>query len=269
VRVALDIPQTVGKSSASGASNLLLFRGPIRELDFVGEQNTASHDVNKTELGLDSTKTLLCNRSICLLLHNLNTEEIVGISLKSFVTVGRNLILPVGLSDRWANVMRVKAAMSGTMVKTKDGTVGDVLRLRKGVPGLGAIDGLAINSKRLSLVLKEPHVVVVLVRVQGDLLLLATGRVHERMRVEVTTLSVDMADGDTAAHDDIGGDILHTLVIESGLELGAHEAITVTRVLEADEVDGEHGHVEGERNDDETEDTSHKVLSEKTLFIRQ
>jgi len=78
-----------------------------------------------------------------------------------------------------------------------------------------------------------------------------------------------MADGDTAAHDDIGGDILHTLVVESGLELGAHEAITVTRVLEADEVDGEHGHVEGERNDDETEDTSHKVLSEKTLFIRQ
>ncbi|KAI6763635.1 hypothetical protein HG531_013023 [Fusarium graminearum] len=76
-----------------------------------------------------------------------------------------------------------------------------------------------------------------------------------------------MADTDTATHHNIGGDILHSLVVKGGLKLGAHEAIAISRVLETDEVNGEHGHVESKRNDDQTEYSGHKMLAEKTLHV--
>jgi hypothetical protein len=161
----------------------------------------------------------------------------------------------------------MKAAVGRAMVKTENGAILDVLRLGKGIPRMSTVNGLPIDSKRLSLVLEKPNIVVVFVGVQGNLLLLAASRVHERVRVKITALGVHMADSNTAAHHDIGGDILHSLVVESGLKLGAHEAITVTGVLEADKVDGEHSHVEGERNDNKTEGSGHEVLGEKTLGI--
>jgi hypothetical protein len=50
------------------------------------------------------------------------------------------------------------------------------------------------------------------------------------MRVKITALGVDVTDRDTAAENDIGCDVLHLLVVQGGLELGAHEAIAVTGI---------------------------------------
>ena len=267
MRVALNIPQTVGQSASTSASHFLLLRSPIRKLDFVREQDTASHDMDKTELAFNGSETLLGDRTSSLLLNNLDSEKIVGITLKSFVTIGGNFVLPVSLSDRGADVMRMQAAVGWAVVKTNNGTVLDVNRLRKGIPGLGTVDGLAVNSKGLGLVFKKPDIVVILVRVQCNLLLLAASRVHKRVRVQIATLGIDMADSDTAAHHDVGGNVLHSLVVEGGLELGAHKAVTISRVLEADKMDGEHGHVESHGDDDKAEYPSHEVLGEQTLYV--
>jgi hypothetical protein len=267
--IALNVPQAVRQSTPTGASYFLLLRGPIRKLDLVREKNAASHDMNKTELGLNGSETLLCDSTMGLLLDNLDSEQVVGVALKALVTVGRDLVLPVSLSDRGTNIVRMQAAVGRAVVKTENGAILDVLRLGKGIPRMSTVNGLPINSKRLSLVLEKPDIVVVLVGVQGDLLLLAASRVHERVGVKITALGVHVADGNTAAHHDIGRDILHSLVVESGLELGAHEAIAVTGVLEADKMDGEHSHVECERNDNKTENSGHEVLGEKTLDIRK
>ncbi|KAI6763636.1 hypothetical protein HG531_013024 [Fusarium graminearum] len=51
------------------------------------------------------SETLLGDSTSSLFLDNLDSEEIVGITLKSLITIGGNFILPVGLSDRGANVM--------------------------------------------------------------------------------------------------------------------------------------------------------------------
>lgn len=265
VLVVLDIPQAVGKGAATSTGDLLLLGSPVRELDLVGEEDTASHDVDKAELGLNDADTLLGDGTVRSLLDNLNAEVVVGITLKTLIAISRDLVLPVSLGDRGSDIVGVEAAVGGAMEEAEDAAMLDVLGLRKGVPGRGTVDGLAINAKGLSLVLEQPDVVVVLVRVESDLLLLAARGVHEGVGVEVATSGVDMTNANAAAHDDIGRDILHALAVKSGLKFGAHETITVTGVLENGEVNGEHGHVEGDGDDNEGEDTGHEVLGPKAL----
>lgn len=74
VLVVLDIPDAVGHAASAGASNLLLLGSPLRELDLVREQSTASHDVDQSELGLDGSEAFLGQGSLGLLLDNLNAE---------------------------------------------------------------------------------------------------------------------------------------------------------------------------------------------------
>jgi hypothetical protein len=88
------------------------------------------------------------------------------------------------------------------------------------------------------------------------------------VRVKIATLSVDMADGDSASHDDVGRNIHHTLAVQSSLELGAHESVTLTRIAEAEEVNGEHGEIESGGDDDETEESGHEVLEPEALRVR-
>ena len=63
-----------------------------------------------------------------------------------------------------------------------------------------------------------------------------------------------MAQADSRAESNIGRYIRHALGVERRLKFRRHEAITITRVDQADEVDSKHGHVEGHGDDDETED---------------
>jgi hypothetical protein len=73
-----------------------------------------------------------------------------------------------------------------------------------------------------------------------------------------------MADANPAAHDDISRNVLHPFGVEGGLELRAHETITLTRVDQSSEVDGEHGKVKRQGNDNQGEDASHEVLAPET-----
>lgn len=255
--VVLDVPQAVGKRAAASASNFLLLGRPLRELDLVGEEHAASHNVDKTELGFDDTQTLLGNGVLGLLSDNFDTEVIVGITIKALEAIGGNLVLPFLLGDRGANIVRVKATVGVLVVQTEDSAVLNVLRLGQGVPSVGSVDRLAVNTEWLSLVLENPDVVFVLVGVESDLLLLATGGIHQGVGVKVTPLGVDVTNRDLAAHHDIGGDILHLLAVEGGLELGAHEAIALAGVDETHKVDGEHGQVDRRRDDNEREGASH------------
>lgn len=264
VLVVLNVPDTVGETATASASNLLLLRRPLRKLDLVREENAAGHDVHKSELGLNGADALLGNGVERLLLDNLDAEEVVGVTFEALVTVGGDLVLPVSLGDGRANVVGVEAAESRLVEQAKHGAVLDVLGLRQVVPSVGSVDGLAVNTEGLGLVLEKPDVVLVLVRVQSNLLLLATGRVHEGVRVQVSALGVDVTNGYTATHEDIGGHVFGGLVIERSLELGAHEAIAVARVGQAQKVDGKHGEVEGDGNDNEAEDSGHEVLGPET-----
>src|SRR5687768_8599004 len=135
--------------------------------------------MDKAKLAFDGSETLLGDSTSSLLLDNLNSKQIVGVTFKSLITIGRNFVLPVSLSDRGTDIMRMQAAVGRAVIKTKNSTILDVDRLGKSVPGLGTVDGLAVDSKGLSLVLKKPDVVVILVRIQCNLLLLTASRVHE------------------------------------------------------------------------------------------
>ena len=264
VLVALNVPDTVGESAALGASNFLLFETPVRQLDLVREQHTAGHQVNELELGLNSAKTLLGLFAIRHGLDNFDAEEIVGVTFEALVSVCAHLVLPVCFSDRRAVVVGVNTAVSDDMVQAEDRSVSNPFRVEL-VPGHwprnGSVTGrVAGPVNRLSLVLQKEHVVLVLVGVKSDLLLLATSRVHVLMRVQVAALSVVVTKADTCAKCDIGGHISHCLCVEGGLELAAHEAVTVTRVHKAYEVDREHGHVKGDGDDDQAESASKEML---------
>lgn len=264
VLVVLDIPQAVGHATLAGACNFLLLRRPIGKLDLVGEESATSHDVNEAKLGLNGANTLLGNGALGLLLDNLNTEEIVGITIESLITIGGNLVLPLSLADRGTNIVRVKTAVGRLVVQSDGSAVLEVRKLTEVVPGLGSVDGESVDIEGLSLVLDQPNVVLVLVGVESDLLLLTSSGVHQGVRVKIASLSVDVADRNAATKENISSNILHALAVEGGLELGAHETITLTRVGEAKEVDSEHSHVESDGNDNETEDASHDMLGPKT-----
>ena len=107
MHVTFDVPNAVGKSTPSSTCDLLLLETPLGKLDLVREENAASHDMHKSELGLDGSKALLRLGSVGLFLDNFDAEEVVRITLESLVSVGRDLVLPVGFSDRSANVVRV------------------------------------------------------------------------------------------------------------------------------------------------------------------
>lgn len=78
--------------------------------------------------------------------------------------------------------------------------------------------------------------------------------------MQIATLGVGMADRDTTTEGDIRGSVLHTLVVQSSLEFGAHKSISIAGILEDQEVNRKHGHVEGNGNDDEAESAGEEVL---------
>jgi hypothetical protein len=218
--------------------------------------------MDKPEFGLDSSDALLSYRSIGLALDNFDTEKIIRITLEAFVTVGGNFVLPVSLGHRCADIVGVEASVGGDVVEANDTTIFDVGRTNV-VPSFRAGEvwaSVVIWHDWQSLVLQDPDVVLVLVGIEGNLLLLATSRVHVAVRVEVSTLSIPVAQRDTASISDVSGNSLHALGVQCRLELGRHEAIAFTRVDQADEVDSEHGHVKRNRDDDETKHASEEVL---------
>lgn len=266
--VALDVPDTVWQSATLGASDLLLFETPVGQFDLVREEHTASHDVNELELCLNSSQALLGVLAVRHGLDDLYAEQVVGVTLEALVSICGDLILPVSLSEWRTHIVRVQTTISGNVVETDERTVRDPFRV-EAIPSVRSGDGGVsgrIHSPidRLRLVLNEEDIVLIFVRVESDLLLLATSRVHVRVGVQVATLGVVVTETDARAKSHVCGDIGHSLGVECGLELAAHEAIAITRVDEANKVDGKHGHVEGDWDDDQAEDAGEEVLEPQT-----
>ena len=253
-----------GRVPPLAAGNFLLLETPVGKLDLVREENTASHDMHKLEFGLNSTQALLGFLAIGERLYDFDTEQVVCVALKAGVTVRGDLILPVGLGDRSANIVRVHAAISGDVVKTDQTAILDERCLlvipsqRTGEGGVsGRVDG---PVDWLGGILHEKHVVLILVGVKSDLLLVAAGGVHVRVRMEIATLGVVVANADARSKGNVGWDISHTLGVKGGLKLAAHEAVAITRIDEAEEVDSKHAHVEADGDNDQAEDASKKML---------
>jgi hypothetical protein len=53
--VALNVPDAVGESTLLCTRDFLLIKAPVGEFDFVREQYTAGHEVDKLELSLDGS----------------------------------------------------------------------------------------------------------------------------------------------------------------------------------------------------------------------
>ncbi len=140
--------------------------------------------------------------------------------------------------------MRMKATTGSQMEELDGVSVIDKGWWAESVPSEGAIDRLSIDVEGLGHVLHEPDIVLILVGIESDLLLLAAGRIHQVMRMQVASLGVVVSDADSATQGNIDWDILHGLGVESGLELGAHESISISWVGQAEEVDSEHCHIE-------------------------
>ncbi len=141
------------------------------------------------------------------------------------------------------------------MEKLDGVTILDEMRWLKSVPGKGTIDWLSFDVKGLGHILEEPDVVLIRVGVQSDLLLLASSGVHKVMGVQVSSLGVVVSNTNSTTECNIDWYILHSLGIKSSLELRAHESISITWVYQAKEVDSEHCHIEGDWNDNQTEDS--------------
>lgn len=126
VSIGLDVPQAVVHSAATSAGHLLLFRCPIGKFDLVREQSTAGHDMDKAELCLNSSDTGLGDGAQRPLLNDLDAEVIVGIASKTLITIGRDLVLPVSLSDRGSDVMRMEAAVGRAVEESENSAILDV-----------------------------------------------------------------------------------------------------------------------------------------------
>lgn len=98
--------------------------------------------------------------------------------------------------------------------------------------------------------------------VVGEKRTFAATRVRVRMRVEVSTLGVDMANGDLRTKGNVGECVYHSTAFEGVLEFRAHETVTVTRVFEDQEMDLEHEHVENDGNSDEANGSSDEMSYE-------
>lgn len=263
VIVLLDVPDGVWKSSLLGASNLLLLGSPLRKLDLVGEKSATSHDVDEPELGLDSADSLLGEITLRLGLDYFNAEEVVGISIKSSITISGDLVLPLSLSHWWANIVGVKTSLCWNVPKLDGVAIFDVSWVEV-VPSKRSVDRVSRSVKWLSGVLEEPDIVLILVWVESDLLLFGTSRVHKWVGVQVSTLGIVVSNADAGAECNIGWGIAHALGVESGLKLGTHESIAFSWVDEAEEVDREHAHVESDWDHNQAEGSGEDVLGHES-----
>ncbi len=259
VLVLLNVPDRVWTGTLLGTSNFLLLRCPFWEFDLVGEQRAAGHGVDESELGLDGPQVVLAF-TLRLLLDDLDAEIVVGITFEASISVSRNLILPLGLCHWWADVVGVKTSLGWNVPELDGVSVLDGGDWHNVVPGEGTVDLLVLGVKWLGDVLKQPDVVLILVWVKSNLLLLGSTWVHKWVRMQVATLSVVVSNADAGSECNIGWSITHGLGVEGGLELRAHESITLTWVNKAEEVDVEHGHVESDWDGDQGKDSGQDVL---------
>ena len=62
--VLLNVPNGVGQCGTISACHFLLLETPIRQLDLVGKENAASHEMDELKLSLDRSYEFFGSRTI-------------------------------------------------------------------------------------------------------------------------------------------------------------------------------------------------------------
>jgi hypothetical protein len=103
----------------------------------------------------------------------------------------------------------MKSAVGCQVVKLDSITIFNEFGWVYRVPGMSAIYWLSHDIQRLCHVFKEPDVVLVLMRIESNLLLFAASRIHEVVRVQISPLGIMMPDTDATAKCYVDWNILH------------------------------------------------------------
>jgi hypothetical protein len=254
VDVRLNVPVGVGIARVVflGAGHLDLLETPLRQVDVAGAQIAAHRRVLQTEArGQGADLAPVAGRGVA---DNLNLP-VVLIVTDSSVAVARNL--PLRLGDGRGDLVRMQVA-AGLGVEQTDGlAISDEARI-----GFGVIGGI------VTVRVKEPVVVGVLVVVAGHLLLARAVGVGLDVAVEKTAAITHVLDGGHGTIVDLQGAVPADLGSPKvGLEERGHLSVARSGVGEDGKVDGEAEQVDEERQDDQANDARHKVGSQHGLHF--
>jgi hypothetical protein len=156
--------------------HLLLLKAPLGQLDLVREEVAAAENVPQPELGPKRAEALGGVRValVRMVALDLDHEVVVGVAVEAFEAVGADLLLPVDVGHRGADVVGVELLVGDDMIEADHELVVDEPK-RAVLAGVGAIFGSGVVED-------EPLVVLVAMGVQGDLLLCAAG--HRRCKTQ-------------------------------------------------------------------------------------
>lgn len=132
---------------------------------------------------------------VAIAIFNFNDPVVVRVANKAREPVCRNFVLEVDVRNWGTDVVGVEASLGGDVLKANGHVVVNMFYWLGCVVVVGLTLGVSFEN--------SPIVVAVFVRVEGDLLLIAASGVIVLMRVEVATLSVDMAKGNLRAKSNI------------------------------------------------------------------
>lgn len=141
---------------------LLLFKGPVRQLDFVREQITPCHRMPQSEVRPEGSQALRRLAVTLVALVDLHNPVVVRITRVVRHAIARYLLLEVDIRDRRTLVMRVQVLVRRDVLQLD---LHARLDVREGL-GLPVMVWVAITGR----IQDSPVVVVVTVWVEGDLL---------------------------------------------------------------------------------------------------
>ena len=185
--------------------------------------------------------------------NDLDNPVILGIT-NSGVTVARDFV--VGLGDGSGDLVRVKVAASLSVNETNDIAIAGEAELL-----------VCVIGNLMAVGVEEPVVVSIFVVVASDLLLSRAFRVGLDVRVEQTSTVTHVLQCGAGTVCDLERAVLADFgAAQVGLEKRTHLSVTRTTVLEDQEVEVKGKGVNGERDEDETEDAEGNVSNELHLF---
>lgn len=178
--------------------------------------------------------------------YDLNNPMVLGVT-NSCVAVARNF--PITLCNRGSDLVRVEVTASLGVDQTNNVTVARVAELLFRI----VFDLVAVG-------VEEPVVVGILVVVASDLLLGRALGVCLDVRVEQSTSVSHVLQRGAGTVCDFERAVLANLSSSQvGLEERAHLRIAGTAVFEDDEVEVEGEHVDGEGDEDQTENAESEM----------
>lgn len=152
------------------------------------KQITPRKLVLKAELCPQSFESFEALSVVLIAVLDLDDEVIIRVARKARETVAGDLILEVDLGHRRAKVVRVQALLGPDVLEADGHPIRDICQLVLPVWRVGGVPSRHVEH--------SPIVIVVPVRVKGDLLLVAPTWVVVCMGVEIATLGVQVSEGD-------------------------------------------------------------------------